>query len=71
MPVERFLIANVVSAIIWAPALLFVGWFTVTALGALRLAKGLELPISMGIFIAVAAGLAVARRSGASHGRRQ
>jgi membrane protein DedA with SNARE-associated domain len=40
MPVERFLIANVVSAIIWAPALLFVGWFTVTALGALRLAKG-------------------------------
>src|ERR1700730_2343809 len=50
MPVERFLIANIVSAIIWAPALLFVGWFTVTAIGALRLAKELEVPISIGIF---------------------
>ena len=71
MPVERFLIANIVSAIIWAPALLFVGWFTVTAVGALRLAKELELPISIGIFIAVAVGLAVARISRVYHGRRQ
>jgi len=71
MPVERFLIANIVSAIIWAPALLFVGWCTVTAIGALSLAKELELPISIGVFIAVAVGLAVARRSRVSHGRRQ
>jgi membrane protein DedA with SNARE-associated domain len=71
MPVDRFLIANVASAIIWAPALLFVGWLTITAIGALRLAKALELPISIGIFIMVAVGLAVARRYRAPHGRRQ
>jgi membrane protein DedA with SNARE-associated domain len=71
MPVDRFLIANVASAIIWAPALLFVGWLTITAIGALRLAKALELPISIGIFIMVAVGLAVARRYPAPRGRRQ
>jgi membrane protein DedA with SNARE-associated domain len=71
MPVERFLISNIVSAIIWAPALLFVGWLAVTAVGALRLAKELEIPISIGIFIVVAVGFAVARRYRAPHGRRQ
>jgi membrane protein DedA with SNARE-associated domain len=71
MPVERFLIANVASAIIWAPALLFAGWLTITAIGALSLAKALELPISIGIFIIVAVGLAVARRYRAPRGRRQ
>jgi membrane protein DedA with SNARE-associated domain len=69
MPVERFLIANIVSAIIWAPALIFAGWLTVTAIGGLRLAKEVELSISIGIFIAVGVCLAVARRYRSPHGR--
>jgi len=40
-----------VSAIVWAPALLFRRMVTVTAIGHWRLAKELELPISIGIFI--------------------
>lgn len=71
MPIERFLIANIVSAIIWAPAVVFVGWLTVTAIGGLRLAKEVELSISVGIFITVAVCLAVATRYRARHGRRE
>ena len=69
MPVERFLIANIVSAIIWAPALIFAGWLTVTAIGGLRLTKEVKLSIGIGIFIAVGVCLAVARRYRSPHGR--
>lgn len=71
MPVDRFLIANIASAMIWAPALLLAGWLTITAIGELRLAKELELPIGIGIFLLVAVGLAVARRYWTPHRRRQ
>jgi membrane protein DedA with SNARE-associated domain len=71
MPIERFLIANIVSAIIWAPAVVFVGWLTVTAIGGLRLAKEVELSIGIGIFIMVGVCLAVVRRYRAPHGRRE
>ena len=71
MPIERFLIANIVSAIIWAPAVVFVGWLTATAIAGLRLTKEVELSIGIGIFIVVAVCLAVARRYRAPHGRRE
>jgi len=71
MPVRQFSIANIASAMIWAPALLFVGWLAATTLGALRLAKEWELPLGIGIVILAAVGLAVARRRRAFREKRR
>ena len=62
MPVHRFTVANIASALIWAPALLFAGWLTVTTIGTLRLGKALELLIAIGIVVLAALALAAAKR---------
>ncbi len=62
MPVYRFTVANIASALIWAPALLFAGWLTVTTIGTLRLGKALELLIAIGIVVLAALALAAAKR---------
>jgi membrane protein DedA with SNARE-associated domain len=62
MPVYRFTVANIASALIWAPALLFAGWLTATTIGTLRLGRELELLAAIGIIVVAALGLAVAKR---------
>jgi len=62
MPVHRFTLANIASALIWAPALLFFGWLTATTVGTLRLGRELEVFAAIGIIVAAALGLAAAKR---------
>ena len=67
MPVLRFSMANILSAIIWAPGLLFFGWLTAAATEPLRLAQEWDLAIAIGLLIFVGSIVAVAMRRWASH----
>jgi membrane protein DedA with SNARE-associated domain len=62
MPVHRFTFANIASALIWAPALLFAGWLTATTIGTLRLGRTLEVLLGIGIIVAAALGIAAAKK---------
>ena len=62
MPVYRFTFANIASALIWAPALLFAGWLTATTVGTLRLGRALEVVVGIGVVVLVALVVAASRR---------
>jgi membrane protein DedA with SNARE-associated domain len=51
MPAIHFSIANVASAIIWAPMLLFAGWLTATVVSTLHVHENWVGPILLGLVV--------------------
>ncbi len=64
MPVGRFWVANVLSALIWAPALLVPGFIAEQAVTLIALNTHWKAALSVAAMLAVAAGIWLARRLG-------